>query len=40
MLTLLCLAVRMIETQHRWAKPGVTNPEAGSAQALPAFLKQ
>ena len=22
----LCYAVRIIETQHRWEKPGITNP--------------
>ena len=33
------LAVRMIETQHRWTKPGITNPEANQAGAFPAFLK-
>ena len=25
----LCGAVRMIETQHKWAKPSITNIEAG-----------
>ena len=25
-LTSICYAVRIIETQHRWEKPGITNP--------------